>query len=76
MNAAAAPDTCPRCGSGFSCGAAGPAPCACTTLTLSAVLQAQLQVRYSGCLCLNCLRELAAAQTSDTNAAAAPRESA
>ncbi|MDP3613472.1 MAG: cysteine-rich CWC family protein, partial [Rubrivivax sp.] len=50
MNAAAAPDTCPRCGSGFSCGAAGPAPCACTTLTLSAVLQAQLQVRYSGCL--------------------------
>ena len=39
----------------------GPAPCPCTTVTLSAALQAQLRERYPGCLCLICLRELALA---------------
>ena len=55
-------DRCPRCGGGFHCGAADAAPCACSTLTLSAALQADLRLRYSGCLCLRCLRELAAAE--------------
>jgi len=55
-----APDHCPRCGGGFACGAAGPAPCACTALTLSAALQVDLRARYAGCLCMACLRELAA----------------
>ena len=53
------PDTCPRCEGPFGCGVAGPEPCACTTLTLSANLQAALRQRYNGCLFLNCLRELA-----------------
>ncbi len=53
------PDTCPRCGGGFVCGMAGPGPCACTTLTLSAEMQAALRKRYTSCLCMNCLRELA-----------------
>jgi len=75
LNTGTSPDTCPRCGGGFFCGAAGPAPCTCTTLTLSAALQSQLQARYTGCLCLNCLRELAAADTSHTATASAPRES-
>jgi Cysteine-rich CWC len=54
------PDRCPRCGGAFACGAAGPEPCACTTVTLSATLQARLRRQFSGCLCLACLRELAA----------------
>ncbi|CAD5374125.1 conserved hypothetical protein [Rubrivivax sp. A210] len=57
-----APDRCPRCGGAFSCGAALPGPCACTTLTLSPALQARLRGAYSGCLCLACLREAAAAE--------------
>ncbi len=52
-------DTCPRCGAGFRCGAAGPAPCACTTVGLSAELRQQLAQRFEGCLCLACLQALA-----------------
>lgn len=58
--AAALDDTCPRCGGRFHCGAADPGPCACSTLVLSAELQAQLRRQYSGCLCVTCLAELAA----------------
>jgi ribosomal protein L34E len=54
-------DRCPRCGGGFHCGVNDTGPCACSTLSLSAALQAELRLRYSGCLCLGCLRELAAA---------------
>jgi Cysteine-rich CWC len=52
-------DTCPRCAASFHCGVNDAGPCACTTLTLTPELQAQLQQRFSGCLCLACLRELA-----------------
>ena len=70
--AAAPPDRCPRCGGAFTCGAAGPDPCACTglSLSLSPALQARLREAYTGCLCLACLRELADAQPG---AARAPR---
>ena len=46
---------------GFHCGAADPAPCPCTTLTLAPALLAELRQRYRGCLCLACLAELSAA---------------
>ena len=59
------PDRCPRCGAGFACGAAGPAPCACSTVSLSAELQAQLRSQYSGCLCLACLQALAGPAAQD-----------
>ncbi|WP_374436888.1 cysteine-rich CWC family protein [Inhella sp.] len=49
---------CPRCGGGFHCGAAE-ARCDCFELKLSPALRAELAQRYSGCLCLNCLHELA-----------------
>ncbi len=63
MNEAAAPpDRCPRCGGAFVCGIGQPGPCACSTLTLSPALQARLRQDYSGCLCLACLRGLAAAE--------------
>ncbi|MFY9511372.1 MAG: cysteine-rich CWC family protein [Rubrivivax sp.] len=52
-------ERCPRCGGGFHCGVNDAAPCPCSTLTLSAELQAELRQRYSGCLCLRCLAELA-----------------
>jgi hypothetical protein len=51
---------CARCGGAFHCGAADPAPCACTGLKLDAELLAALRQRHTGCLCLDCLRELAA----------------
>jgi hypothetical protein len=53
-------DRCARCGGGFHCGVNDTEPCACTTLTLPPALLAQLQQRYTGCLCLDCLRALAA----------------
>lgn len=49
---------CPRCGGGFDCGAAR-GHCDCFELKLSEALRAELAQRYSGCLCLRCLRELA-----------------
>ena len=58
-----ATDRCPRCGGAFACGAAGPGPCACTTLRLSAALLARLRERHLGCLCLACLQALAHAET-------------
>ena len=58
--AAGADSRCPRCGGAFHCGAQDAAPCACTTLVLPAPLLADLRQRYSGCLCLSCLRDLAA----------------
>jgi len=58
-------DRCPRCGGGFHCGVKDTAPCPCTTVTLSAQLQAALRQRYDGCLCLACLRDLAAGAAID-----------
>jgi TRAP-type C4-dicarboxylate transport system permease small subunit/ribosomal protein L34E len=61
-----APDDarCPRCGRGFHCGMNDAAPCACTTLQLNAATLSRLRARYSGCLCLQCLGELARADTT------------
>jgi transposase len=52
-------DRCPRCGGAFHCGVSDAGPCACTTVRLSAALQAQLRQRWSGCLCMSCLAALA-----------------
>jgi hypothetical protein len=52
-------DACPRCGAGFHCGAGDNAPCPCTSLVLTAELQARLRERFTGCLCLACLAEIA-----------------
>jgi hypothetical protein len=52
------PDRCPRCGGGFHCGVADTAPCPCASLPLSEGLQAKLRARYTGCLCLACLKAL------------------
>jgi hypothetical protein len=59
---------CPRCGGAFACGAAGPTPCACAAVELGAALQRGLRAEFTGCLCLACLRELAAAAQSGLTA--------
>jgi hypothetical protein len=51
---------CPRCGQAFHCGRQDTAPCPCSDLTLPPALLAELRQTYAGCLCLNCLRGLAA----------------
>ncbi|MFT3953540.1 MAG: cysteine-rich CWC family protein [Piscinibacter sp.] len=56
---------CPRCGGEFHCGVMDSGPCACTTLTLSPALRAELGARFQGCLCLSCLRALAAGAPLD-----------
>lgn len=53
-------DRCPRCGGTFHCGIADTGPCACTTVTLPPMVLADLHSRYTGCLCVRCLSELAA----------------
>lgn len=55
-------DRCPRCGAAFHCGAQDSAPCPCAGLSLPAPLQAALRQRWQGCLCLACLRALAAGE--------------
>ena len=57
-------DRCARCGGDFRCGMGGPGPCACTTVTLTPAQLAALQRQYTGCLCLDCLRALAATAPS------------
>jgi len=59
---AQASDRCPRCGGGFHCGANDAAPCACTALQLGVATLADLRRQFKGCLCLNCLSEIAALQ--------------
>jgi len=61
MNAGAS-DRCPRCGGSFHCGANDAEPCACTTLQLAEATLAELRTRYTGCLCLACLRDVSALQ--------------
>ena len=53
-------DRCPRCGGGFHCGINDAEPCACTALQLDDATLADLRQRFTGCLCLACLREIAA----------------
>ena len=52
--------TCPRCGGGFECGA-NAGRCDCFGIRLTERQRAELAGRYSGCLCLRCLRELGGA---------------
>ena len=55
-----ASERCPRCGGGFHCGINDAEPCACSTLQLGAAVLAELRSRYTGCLCLACLRQIEA----------------
>ncbi len=66
-------DGCPRCGATFTCGAAvGASTCACGTVPLDAAALAAIGSRYRGCLCLDCLRAIAAGEPADRPAATSP----
>jgi hypothetical protein len=72
----ATPVRCPRCGGGFHCGVADARPCACTAVGLDAALRVELAQRFRGCLCIACLRELAADPTRVSCAPCTPDSSA
>ena len=55
-----ADNRCPRCGGGFHCGINDAEPCACAALQFDEATLADLRARFTGCLCLACLREIAA----------------
>ena len=63
-----ADDRCPRCGGGFHCGINDAEPCACTALQLDDATLADLRQRFTGCLCLTCLREISATQQQRASA--------
>jgi hypothetical protein len=60
-----ATERCPRCAAAFHCGMHDAAPCACTGVPLDAPTLARLRQRHTGCLCLDCLRALAAGATAE-----------
>jgi len=70
--------SCPRCCGGFECGV-NAGHCDCFGIRLTDRLRAELAERYSGCLCLRCLRELierdARGEAADAVDAAAGTES-
>jgi len=51
-------ETCPACGQRFACGASLRG-CWCAEIKLSDAARAELQRRYSGCLCRSCLERWA-----------------
>jgi len=51
--------TCPRCGGPFQCGARD-AYCDCFDLKLDEATRERIAREFSGCLCLACLKALAA----------------
>ena len=51
---------CPRCGGDFACGAKDcERPCVCASVALDDATLAALRKRFTGCLCLRCLEQLA-----------------
>ena len=57
---AEAESRCPRCGGDFHCGFDDAEPCACASVQLDEATRAALRQRYTGCLCMTCLRAIAA----------------
>ncbi len=53
--------TCARCNNDFLCNSSDIQNCQCNGLALSEDIKNQVAIAYKDCLCVNCLRELAAA---------------
>jgi len=50
---------CPRCNKTFECNPGHIAQCQCHGIVLSAEQNAWMEQKYTGCLCSNCLKQLA-----------------
>ena len=71
-SAVSATSVCPRCGARFRCNAqtgasAGASACACQSARLTPEQLSALRLAYADCLCLDCLRTLAAAEPGQWN---------
>jgi Cysteine-rich CWC len=64
---AEAESRCPRCGGEFHCGFDDAEPCACASVQLDEATRAALRQRYTGCLCMTCLRAIAADAAAPEN---------
>lgn len=60
---------CPRCGGSFRCEAVAgqPDPCDCFAVKVPEAARRLLRERYTGCVCLHCLREVAAQVEPDAS---------
>ena len=61
MSHTATTETCPRCGAPFRCDVDSypKDPCWCRAIELTPALLTELDARFEGCLCPDCLDELA-----------------
>ena len=66
---------CPRCGGGFHCGALE-GSCDCASVTLDDATRDALRLKFEGCLCIACLRELQAERDAGLARQASPAERA
>ena len=53
--------TCPRCQCSFECRVNAILRCQCQDVTLTEEMRYFIQQQYSGCLCVDCLRDIKAA---------------
>lgn len=51
---------CPRCGAEFTCNEEDKWHCRCFSVTLNTAARTFLAEHYEDCLCVKCLREIAA----------------
>lgn len=49
---------CPRCGAAFDCKSEDIKHCVCASVSLTEKQIEFIQLNYSGCLCINCLRTI------------------
>lgn len=52
------PDSCPRCKQSFDCRAGDVLNCQCSSISLTIEEKSFIEERYTGCLCINCLKGL------------------
>ncbi|MBK6937098.1 MAG: cysteine-rich CWC family protein [Chitinophagaceae bacterium] len=49
---------CPSCGSAFECNAGDIEHCVCASVSLTEKETGFVQMNYTGCLCINCLKAI------------------
>lgn len=52
------PNICPHCNQPFECRAGDVPNCQCSSISLTIEERFFIEERYTGCLCINCLKDL------------------